>query len=163
MTGIGYGLIIGGLMVLLLALRVHIGGAMLIAGSIGYFWIAGSDPLLNYFKHAAYARYSVYDLSVVPLFLLMRQFATHGGLSRALFRAGATMIGHRRHGHGRCLRLCRLRAISVRPRPPPPPYQGRPAGTAPPSLFPVCVGGGPTPAAPAFYSPSVRWSSFMLS
>ncbi|KAF0222120.1 MAG: hypothetical protein FD176_2882, partial [Rhodospirillaceae bacterium] len=98
MTGIGYGLTIGGLMIGLLALRVHIGGAMLIAGSIGYFWVAGSDPLLNYFKNAAYARYSVYDLSVVPLFLLMGQFATHGGLSRALFRAGATMIGHWRGG-----------------------------------------------------------------
>lgn len=98
MTGIEYGLIIGGLMLALLAFRVHIGGAMLIAGSIGYFWMAGADPLLNYFKSAAYARYSVYDLSVVPLFLLMGQFATHGGLSKALFRAGAVLIGHWRGG-----------------------------------------------------------------
>ena len=49
-------------------------------GSIGYTVVAGIDPLLNYFKGAAYARYSVYDLSVVPLFLLMGQFATHGGV-----------------------------------------------------------------------------------
>ena len=98
MTGIEYGLIIGALMLALLAFRVHIGGAMLIAGSIGYFWMAGADPLLNYFKSAAYARYSVYDLSVVPLFLLMGQFATHGGLSKALFRAGAVLIGHWRGG-----------------------------------------------------------------
>ena len=42
MTGIEQGLLIGGLMILLLALRVHIGGAMLIAGSIGYFWVAGA-------------------------------------------------------------------------------------------------------------------------
>jgi tripartite ATP-independent transporter DctM subunit len=49
-------------------------------------------------KTSAYARYSIYDLSVVPLFLLMGQFATHGGLSRALFRAGATLIGHWRGG-----------------------------------------------------------------
>jgi tripartite ATP-independent transporter DctM subunit len=98
MSGIEHGFIIGGFMILLLAFRVHIGGAMLIAGSIGYFWVAGSDPLLNYFKHAAYARYSVYDLSVVPLFLLMGQFATHGGLSKALFRAGNVMIGHWRGG-----------------------------------------------------------------
>ena len=98
MTGIEQGLLIGGLMLLLLALRVHIGGAMLIAGSIGYFWVAGADPLLNYFKHSAYARYSIYDLSVVPLFLLMGQFATHGGLSKALFQAGNAMIGHWRGG-----------------------------------------------------------------
>lgn len=59
MSGIEQGLLIGGLMLVLLALRVHIGGAMLISGSIGYFWVAGADPLLNYFKHAAFARYSV--------------------------------------------------------------------------------------------------------
>ncbi|MBF1163924.1 MAG: TRAP transporter large permease [Dechloromonas agitata] len=98
MSGIEQGLLIGGLMVVLLALRVHIGGAMLISGSIGYFWVAGADPLLNYFKHAAYARYSIYDLSVVPLFLLMGQFATHGGLSKALFQAGNAMIGHWKGG-----------------------------------------------------------------
>ena len=98
MTGLEQGLVIGGLMLVLLVLRVHIGAAMLVAGSIGYYWVAGADPLLNYYKHAAYARYSNYDLSVVPLFLLMGQFATHGGLSRALFRAGNTMIGHWRGG-----------------------------------------------------------------
>ncbi|MBF0325911.1 MAG: TRAP transporter large permease [Alphaproteobacteria bacterium] len=98
MSGIEYGLIIGGLMILLLAVRVHIGGAMLIAGSIGYYWFSGADPVLSYFKHAAYARFSVYDLSVVPLFLLMGQFATHGGLSKALFKAGNAMIGHWRGG-----------------------------------------------------------------
>ena len=85
-------------MLLLLALRVHIGTSMLIAGSVGYYWVAGADPLLNYFKHVAYARYSSYELSVVPLFLLMGQFARHGGLSKALFQAGNTMIGHWRGG-----------------------------------------------------------------
>jgi hypothetical protein len=78
MSGIEQGLLIGGLMLVMMALRVHIGGAMLIAGSIGYYWLAGADPLLNYYKHVAYARYSSYDLSVVPLFLLMGQFATRG-------------------------------------------------------------------------------------
>ncbi len=98
MSGIEQGLLIGGLMLLLLALRVHIGMAMLLAGSVGYIWLAGFDTLMNYFKSAAYARYSIYDLSVVPLFLLMGQFATHGGLSRSLFRAGNALIGHWRGG-----------------------------------------------------------------
>jgi tripartite ATP-independent transporter DctM subunit len=98
MTGIEQGMIMGGVMVLLLVLRIHIGMAMLIAGCIGYVWVAGPSPLLSYMKTSAYARYSIYDLSVVPLFLLMGQFATHGGLSKALFRAGATLIGHWRGG-----------------------------------------------------------------
>jgi tripartite ATP-independent transporter DctM subunit len=98
MTGIEQGMLIGGLMLLLLVLRTHIGVAMLLAGSIGYVWIAGATPLLSYLKNAAWARYSVYDLSVVPLFLLMGQFATHGGLSKALFQAGNAFIGHWRGG-----------------------------------------------------------------
>ena len=98
MTGIEQGAVIGGLMLLLMALRVHIAMAMLLAGSVGYMWIAGPATLLNYMKRAAWARYSIYDLSVVPLFLLMGQFATHGGLSKALFRAGNAFIGHWRGG-----------------------------------------------------------------
>ena len=41
------------------------------AGGIGYALVAGIDPLFNYAKTMAFARYSVYDLSVVPLFLLI--------------------------------------------------------------------------------------------
>ena len=98
MTGIEWGALMFGVMLLLLALRVHIGIAMLFAGSVGYALVAGVDPLLNYYKTAAYSRFSVYDLSVVPLFLLMGQFATHGGLSKALFQAGNAFIGHWRGG-----------------------------------------------------------------
>ena len=98
MSGIEQGLLIGAFMIALLALRVHIGMAMLVAGSIGYIWVAGMPTLLNYLKNSAYARFSIYDLSVVPLFLLMGQFATHGGLSRSLFKAGNAMIGHWRGG-----------------------------------------------------------------
>jgi tripartite ATP-independent transporter DctM subunit len=87
-----------GVLLLLLALRVHIGIAMLLAGSLGYVMVAGVAPLLSFFKTGAYARFSVYDLSVVPLFLLMGQLATQGGLSRALFQAGNAFIGHWRGG-----------------------------------------------------------------
>jgi C4-dicarboxylate transporter DctM subunit len=98
MTGIEWGALMFGAMLLMLAVRIHIGIAMLLAGSIGYMMVAGMGPLMNYFKTGAYARFSVYDLSVVPLFLLMGQFATHGGLSRALFQVGNTFIGHWRGG-----------------------------------------------------------------
>jgi len=98
MTGIQWGATMFVLMLGLLALRVHIGMAMLLSGSLGYIAISGWGPLMNYFKTAAYARFSVYDLSVVPLFLLMGQFATHGGLSKALFKAGNAFIGHWRGG-----------------------------------------------------------------
>lgn len=82
----------------LMALRVPIAIAMFIPGAVGYGLIASPVALLNFLKGSAWARLSVYDLSVIPLFLLMGQFATQGGLSRALFRFTNALIGHRRGG-----------------------------------------------------------------
>ncbi len=98
MSGTTIGLIMGVVMMSMLALRVQIGIAMLLTGALGYIWVSGLDPLLSYLKNAPYGRFSLYDLSVVPLFLLMGQFATHGGLSRALFKAANAFIGHWRGG-----------------------------------------------------------------
>jgi tripartite ATP-independent transporter DctM subunit len=80
-------------MMFLIALRVPLGVAMFIAGAAGYGWIVGSLPLLNYLKALFWARFSVYDLSVIPLFLLMGQFASIAGFSRSLFRAANAWIG----------------------------------------------------------------------
>ncbi|MBM3570420.1 MAG: TRAP transporter large permease [Alphaproteobacteria bacterium] len=96
------GIELGGLyfagMLALLALRVPIGIAMALTGMVGFVTLAGWAPLLNQLKLVAYARYSNYDLSVVPLFLLMGNFASRGGLSAALFAAANAAIGHVRGG-----------------------------------------------------------------
>ena len=60
--------------------------------------LTGWAPLLNYLKTVAYSRFSVYDLSVIPMFLLMGQFASRGGLSKSLFDAANALIGHWRGG-----------------------------------------------------------------
>ena len=39
-----------------------------------------------------------HSLSIVPLFLLMGQFATLGGMSQALFKAAEAFLGHRKGG-----------------------------------------------------------------
>ncbi|HKU47061.1 MAG TPA: TRAP transporter large permease [Burkholderiales bacterium] len=85
-------------MLALMALRVPIAISMFIPGAAGYLWIAGQGPFLNFLKGSAYARLSNYDLSVIPLFLLMGAFATQGGLSRALFAFANALIGHLRGG-----------------------------------------------------------------
>lgn len=85
-------------MLALMVIRVPIAAAMFIPGAFGYFMITGQEPLLNLLKGSAVARLTVYELSVIPLFLLMGQFATQGGLSRDLFRAAAAWIGHIRGG-----------------------------------------------------------------
>ena len=85
-------------MLALMALRVPIAIAMFIPGAVGYALMTDPAVLMNHLKGAAWARLSVYDLSVIPLFLLMGQFATQGGLSRALFRFASTLVGHRQGG-----------------------------------------------------------------
>jgi C4-dicarboxylate transporter DctM subunit len=100
MSGIAVGgFIFLGLMVLLVV-RVPIGIAMFMAGAGGYVFLNGGEAmgLLNTLKNSAYARLSNYDLAVLPLFMLMGQFATHGGLSRSLFRFVSAFLGHRRGG-----------------------------------------------------------------
>ena len=99
MSGIAVGCWIFALLMVLLALRVPIGVAMFTMGSLGYAWLSGSlTPLLSVWKNVGYARLSNYDLIVIPMFLLMGQFATHGGLSAALFRFVAAFMGHLRGG-----------------------------------------------------------------
>ena len=87
-------------MLLLMALRMPIAAAMFIPGALGYWALSGEASLLNLLKGSAVARLGVYDLSVIPLFLLMGQFATQGGLSRRLFHAAAAWVGHVRGGLG---------------------------------------------------------------
>ena len=45
-----------------------------------------------------FGRFSVYDLSVIPLFMLMGAFAMHGGLSKALFDFANALLGRFRGG-----------------------------------------------------------------
>lgn len=82
----------------LLVFRVPVSVAMMTVGIGGYVTLTGALPLLNYVKTAAYWRFASYDLSVIPLFLLMGQFASRAGLSRALFEAANTFLGHRKGG-----------------------------------------------------------------
>ena len=83
----------------LVFLRVPIGLAMLGVGILGSWLITGSlNPTMAQFKSLTYGTYASYSLSVVPLFLLMGQFATLSGLSTGLFNAAAAWLGHRKGG-----------------------------------------------------------------
>jgi tripartite ATP-independent transporter DctM subunit len=91
-----YGLAIGVfvLFMMLCAARLPIAIAMFLSGAFGYIQIAGLDRLLTFLNEAPFSRVASYDLSVVPLFLLMGQLATNGGLSRSLYRAARAWLGH---------------------------------------------------------------------
>ena len=102
MSGLTLGLIGLAITMTLLVLRVHIGVTMLIGGAACFLAVNSGDfnALLFTLNNLAYSRLSNYDLAVIPLFVLMGQFATHGGLSRAIFRCAAAFVGHLRGGLG---------------------------------------------------------------
>lgn len=87
-----------GLLVFLIAIRVPIAYGMLIVGIGGVAILSGPAIILSQFKDLAYAQFSNYDLSVVPMFILMGSLSTHAGLSRDLFRAANAWLGRFRGG-----------------------------------------------------------------
>ena len=83
----------------LIALRMPIGLAMIVVGLGGTMLVTGGpNVVLSKLKNETYTTFGSYSLSIVPLFLLMGQFATLGGMSRSLFKAAETWLGHRRGG-----------------------------------------------------------------
>lgn len=87
-----------GVMLLLMALRVPIAISMFAAGVFGYITQVGWLPFSNNLNGIAYARFASYDLSVIPLFILMGNFATQGGISKALFEVAATLMARFKGG-----------------------------------------------------------------
>ncbi|MEM7488378.1 MAG: TRAP transporter large permease [Pseudomonadota bacterium] len=86
-------------LLVLIFLRVPIGLAMFVTGLVG-LWIVTDGPVVAFsrLKNETYSTFSSYSLSIIPMFLLMGQFATLGGMSQALFRAAEGFLGHRRGG-----------------------------------------------------------------
>lgn len=98
MSGVELGLLIIAITLVLIFLRIPIAIAMFLAGAGGFIYVVGVGPLLNWMKVVTYARLASFDLIVIPLFLLMGQFAIHGGLSDLLFRFVNAYLGHLRGG-----------------------------------------------------------------
>ncbi|TBW58420.1 TRAP transporter large permease [Marinobacter halodurans] len=87
------------ILILLIFIRIPIGAAMLLTGLVGTWLVTGSwTPILAQMKNLSWSNFANYSLSIIPLFLLMGQFAAHGGMSRSLFKAAEAFLGHRRGG-----------------------------------------------------------------
>ncbi len=93
MSPLSLALLIFGIMLVSMALRVPIAVSMFAAGAAGYVMQTGWGPFSNFLNAQAFARFASYDLSVIPLFILMGHFATQGGISKALFQFAAGVMG----------------------------------------------------------------------
>ncbi|MBC7939156.1 MAG: TRAP transporter large permease [Chitinophagaceae bacterium] len=98
MTPVALTALIFGSMLLLMAIRVPIAVSMFSAGALGYVLQAGWLPFSNFLNTQAFARFASYDLSVIPLFILMGHFATKGGISKSLFEFAAAVMGRFKGG-----------------------------------------------------------------
>ncbi|MGE0746810.1 MAG: TRAP transporter large permease [Rhodospirillales bacterium] len=92
------GLLFFGLTVVLILSRMPVGIAMFMMGGLGYSILVGWQPLLSTLNNSTYSRLADYNLSVIPLFILMGQLATKAGLNQALFKAASAWFGHLRGG-----------------------------------------------------------------
>ncbi len=86
-------------LLILIFLRLPIALAMMLIGFGGSYLVIGTPAMtMNQLKTLTYGTFSNYSFSIIPLFLLMGQFATISGMSASLFKAAETFLGHRKGG-----------------------------------------------------------------
>src|SRR5947209_11274712 len=84
----------------LMLLRVPVGMAMGLVGVAGFGYLTGGGPALKLVGQTSMRTVTDYTFGVIPMFLLMGAFVTTSGMSRELFRAANTFVGHLRGGLG---------------------------------------------------------------
>jgi tripartite ATP-independent transporter DctM subunit len=108
------GLIGIGVLLLLMALRMPIGIAMLLVGIVGFAILNGPQAALAALGSYPYQYAAVYDFAVIPLFVLMGNLGSVSGMARDLYAAAYSWIGHVRGGlaHATILACAGFAAVS---------------------------------------------------
>jgi C4-dicarboxylate transporter, DctM subunit len=87
-----------GLLLLLFVLKFPVAFAMALVGFLGFAYLAGVGPALAVLAKDIFETFSSYPLSVIPMFILMGNFAYASGISRRLFNTAYAWVGHFRGG-----------------------------------------------------------------
>lgn len=82
----------------LLASGMPVAMALTLVGFIGTAIMSGISAAAYTLSGQVFATVTVYELSIIPLFILMGNLASAAGLSRDLFNAAYKIIGHLRGG-----------------------------------------------------------------
>ncbi|MCP4827083.1 MAG: TRAP transporter large permease [Shimia sp.] len=99
MTNLELGYLSFPILLVMIFLRAPIGLAMMLCGLGGLYMVTGNPNMfLAKLKSETYTTFSSYSLTIIPMFLLMGQFATQSGMSKALFKAGESWLGHKKGG-----------------------------------------------------------------
>lgn len=86
------------LLFVFLAFKMYIGIAMALIGFAGVSLIVNLDAGLNLLGMSPWAEGSSYSMSVIPLFVLMGQFAFVSGISQDIYKTVHNWMGHLRGG-----------------------------------------------------------------
>jgi len=98
MSNLELGAVLFALMMALIILRMPIAISMFVCGALGFGMIAGWRPLIGLMAEVPYSRVANHELTVIPLFVLMGQLASQGGISQGLYRSARAWVGHFRGG-----------------------------------------------------------------
>lgn len=82
----------------LLAIRMPVGVALVLVGAVGFAATAGWQSALALLGSSPFQHSFNYELSVIPLFVLMGNFAMVSGMSGDAYAAGQRWVGHWRGG-----------------------------------------------------------------
>src|SRR5262252_9632242 len=84
----------------LMLLRVPVGMALGLVGVTGFGYLVGGAPALKIVGQTSMRTVTDYTFGIIPMFLLMGAFVSNSGMSRELFRAANSFVGHFRGGLG---------------------------------------------------------------
>lgn len=87
-----------GALFVLLFLGVPVGISLGVVGFVGFAAVSGLESALGIIRIVPYSTFSNYSLIVIPLFILMGNFAFHSGLSSDLYTTARTWFGRVRGG-----------------------------------------------------------------
>jgi len=87
------GLIGIGFLLFLLLLGVQVGVSIGLVGFLGVAYLIGTNPSLGILATVPYRTWASYNMSIIPLFLLMGEFSFKSGLIRDLYRTMNCWLG----------------------------------------------------------------------
>ena len=90
-----YGFLI---LIALMFLKIPVGFAMALVGFGGFALLVSWDAALQLMAQDFFSVFGSYNLTVIPLFVLMGQVAHHAGISGRLFNSANKFLGHLRGG-----------------------------------------------------------------
>ncbi|TRD14585.1 TRAP transporter large permease [Palleronia caenipelagi] len=89
-----------GLLILLIVmfLGVPVGLAMTVVGTLGTATIIGAEPALSLLGQTYFSNARSYNLSILPMFLMMGNFVVKSGIAADLYDAANAWMRHRKGG-----------------------------------------------------------------